>query len=49
MDLEQKLAFMNVEKSNLISFKETIPYVLREALKWVLNKNSKLKHSLRTL
>lgn len=43
-DLEQKLAFMNSEKSQLISFKESFPYILKgnlcldnlEALKWVL-------------
>ena len=38
MDLETKLAFLNAEKSNLISFKETFPYILKESLKWVLNK-----------
>ena len=49
MDLEQKLAFMKSENSNLQSFKETFPYVLKESLKWVVNKNSKLKHSLKNL
>ena len=28
-DLEQKLAFMNSEKSQLISFKESFPYILK--------------------
>lgn len=27
----------------------TFPYVLRESLKWLLNKNNKLKHSLKSL
>ena len=49
MELEQKLAILNSEKANLISFKETYPYVLKEALKWVTNKKSNLKHSLRNL
>lgn len=49
MELQQKLAILNAEKSNLISYKETYPYVLRESLKWVLNKSSALKHSLKSL
>lgn len=28
-DLEQKLAFLNSEKSNLVSFKESFPYILK--------------------
>lgn len=28
-DLEQKMAFMNSEKGNLISFKESFPYILK--------------------
>lgn len=56
-DLEQKLAFLNSEKSNLVSFKESFPYILKgttwrcriESLKWVLNKNSKLKHALKSI
>ena len=40
---------MNSEKSNLLSFKETFPYVLKETLKWMENKKNNLKHSLRNL
>jgi len=43
------LGLINAEKSNLISLKETYPYVLKESLKWVLNKSSKLHHSLKSL
>lgn len=32
-----------------MSFKETFPYILRESLKYVLNRGSKLKHSLKPL
>lgn len=49
LELEQKLAVVNSEKSNLFSFKETFPYVLKEALKWSSGKKSNLKHSLRNL
>jgi hypothetical protein len=49
LDLEQKLAILNAQQSNCISFKETFPYVLRESLRYVQKKPSKLKHSLRTL
>ena len=38
-DLENKVAGMNVEKFNLVQFKETVPYVLREALKFVIFKS----------
>lgn len=48
-DLEQKLAFLNSEKSNLISFKESFPYILKESLKWLMNKNSKIRHAIRAL
>lgn len=49
LELEQKLAIVFSEKSNLFSFKETFPYVLKETLKWVTGKKSNLKHSLRNL
>lgn len=49
MELEQKLAIVFSEKSNLFSFKETFPYVLKESLKWLSGKKSNLKHSLRNL
>jgi chromosome segregation ATPase len=49
LELEQKLAIVYSEKSNLFSFKETFPYVLKEALKWLSGKKSNLKHSLRNL
>ena len=50
-DLEQKIGYINSEKANLVSFKETFPYVLRESLKFVMPeyKNSTLKHSLKNL
>lgn len=48
-DLEQKLAILNAEKSNLQSLKETYPYVLKEAMKCVLQQNNKLRHSLKQL
>ncbi|CAK55991.1 unnamed protein product (macronuclear) [Paramecium tetraurelia] len=48
-DLEQKLAFMNSEKSQLVSFKESFPYILKEALKWVLKQNSKIKHAMKSV
>lgn len=49
MELEQKLAIVYSEKSNLFSFKETFPYVLKETLKWLSGKKSNLKHSLKNL
>ncbi|EGR28299.1 hypothetical protein IMG5_179190 [Ichthyophthirius multifiliis] len=49
LDLENKLAFMKSEQFQLVSFKESFPYLLRESLKYILNRNSKLKHSLKTL
>ena len=49
LELEQKLAIVYSEKSNLFSFKETFPYVLKEALKWLSGKKSNLKHSLKNL
>lgn len=47
LDLENQLAYIKSENCKLMSFKETYPYILREALKYVLNKSSKLKHSLK--
>ena len=38
-----------MEKSNLISLKETVPYLLKESLKYVLNKKSRLQHTVRNL
>lgn len=49
LELEQKLGIVNSEKSNLFSYKETFPYVLKESLKWAAGKKSNLKHSLRSL
>jgi hypothetical protein len=48
-DLEQKLAILNSEKFKLVSYKETYPYVLKETLKFLTKKTSRLQHSLKQL
>ena len=47
LDLEQKCANYKSEMLNLKSLRETYPYLLKEALKFVLNKKHKLVHSLK--
>ena len=48
-DIEASLAIMKAESANFESYKETFPFILRESLNWVQNKNNKLKHSIKTL
>jgi accessory colonization factor AcfC len=48
-DMESALAIMKAERANFESYKETFPFILRESLNWVQQKNNKLKHSLKTL
>lgn len=47
--VESSLAMMRAERANFESYKETFPFILRESLNWVMNKNNKLKHSIKTL
>eukprot|EP00828_Plagiopyla_frontata_P010791 TRINITY_DN1584_c0_g1_i9.p1 TRINITY_DN1584_c0_g1~~TRINITY_DN1584_c0_g1_i9.p1 ORF type:complete len:496 (+),score=111.14 TRINITY_DN1584_c0_g1_i9:138-1625(+) len=49
VDLEQKFAIVHAQKISLEAFKETFPYVLKETLKWVANKQNKLKHAVKCL
>ena len=42
------MGLINAEKFNLISLKETYPDVLKESIKYVLKKNSKLAHALKS-
>ncbi|KAL4491464.1 hypothetical protein ABPG72_008120 [Tetrahymena utriculariae] len=49
IELENQLAYIKSYNCQLISFKETFPYILRESLKYALNRNSMIKHSLSKL
>jgi len=48
-EFEQQLAILHSEKANLLSYKESFPYILKEILKWMQNKSNTLRHSLRNL